>query len=104
VQLDASVVYVCSKVDDEIYSLGMQREILRRIQSMRKELELTNTDKILVHVNADQTLLKTLSDCSNIQKVANCILSQTAIEKPDIQKDWEIDSKAISISIKKTSV
>lgn len=94
-------VYLSTKIDDEIYALGMEREILRRIQSMRKELELTNSDKIAISLSGDEKLVKIATDSKEIPKTANVSKIESSITKPDLKTEWDFEDKKIVVSLKK---
>ncbi|MFH0927496.1 MAG: isoleucine--tRNA ligase [Candidatus Micrarchaeota archaeon] len=100
-QFGEGAVYISTKADEAIYALGMEREILRRIQSMRKGLELTNSDEILASVSGDSKLAGIAQGSSDICRAANCKKISEKLAKADLEKEWEIDGKSITVSIKK---
>jgi len=97
-------VYLKTEVTPELYNEAMIREVGRRIQLMRKELELIETDTIEVNVICDSELLSILrggeQSLAKEVKAKNLVLS----EKQELKgkaKDWEIDDKEVKIVIKK---
>ncbi|MEM4209177.1 MAG: isoleucine--tRNA ligase [Candidatus Anstonellaceae archaeon] len=96
-------VYVSCLMDMELYSKALIKEVIRRIQQMRKELNLINSDKILCLIEGDSELTKLSYDNKEqIQKVTNSKLDEK-LEVFDLQRLWEIEDKKINIKIKKLS-
>ncbi|MCX8163637.1 MAG: isoleucine--tRNA ligase [Candidatus Micrarchaeota archaeon] len=100
-EFDGGKVYVSCLMDIELYSKALLKEVIRRIQQMRKELNLVNTDKINCQLEGDEELVKLSYDNKEqIQKITNSALVEK-IESFDLSKDWEIEDKKIIIKIKK---
>jgi isoleucyl-tRNA synthetase len=82
---------------------GLAREIVRRIQSMRKELDLDVEDKIITEIKIQK------DKASLIQKWQNYIKGETRsdkisyVDKPTgkLVKKWELDELIIEIGISK---
>ncbi|HLD80627.1 MAG TPA: isoleucine--tRNA ligase [archaeon] len=51
------VVLVPRKLDEKLVGEGMAREVVRRVQQMRKELKLMENDRIVVEVSSDSEFL-----------------------------------------------
>lgn len=92
-------VLVSTDIDRELYLEGMAREIVRRIQSMRKDADLKYTDRIYVSVKGDNEIEETMR---SYQKY---ILESTqAAIKNDIKgmsKTWNVSDHTIIIELEK---
>jgi isoleucyl-tRNA synthetase len=90
----------------ELESESLAREIIRRIQVMRKILDLKITDKISIYINTPSEEEKEM-----LKLQINYILTETqglSIEfkakeeiEGDLIKEWEIDDETYLIGIKK---
>ncbi|MFN3909973.1 MAG: isoleucine--tRNA ligase [Candidatus Anstonellaceae archaeon] len=100
-EFEGGKVYVSCLMDVELFSKAMLKEIIRRIQQMRKELNLVNSDKINCFIEGDAELVKLSYDNKEqIQKITNSILVDS-LTSADLSKDWFIEDKKINIKIKK---
>lgn len=100
VLLEKGKVYLYTKISDALFEEAMLREVARRIQQLRKEAGLIESDKINVKFEAS----KKLTDI--IEKNKEQISKQTsAVEinkaKLDKIKEVRIDKEKIKIDIKK---
>jgi len=101
-QIDGITLLLESNLTSELQAEGFAREIVRRIQSMRKELDLDVEDKISTYIKIDRD--KKLS----IEKWETYIKEETRselfdfIDKPDgkLVKKWKIDDLEVEIGIK----
>jgi len=53
-EFDGGMVYIDKTLDDELYSEAMAREVIRRIQEMRKEMQLNETEQVDVFIDTDE--------------------------------------------------
>jgi isoleucyl-tRNA synthetase len=99
-------VYLKVEVTPALYEEAMAREVGRRIQMMRKELQLVETDMIEVNVIGDAELLSLLKkgekDLAKEVKAESLVLSEKQKLKGDA-KEWEIDERNVKIVIKKAT-
>ncbi len=86
-------VYLDTHLDEELRREGMTRELLRRIQSMRKELRLVETEKIFCWIEGTNEYSP-----EEIKKVANV---QEFVKKEGLTKKWNIKGTEITITISK---
>ncbi len=92
-------VFVDITLDDELLTEGMARDVVRRIQTMRKELDLGYTQKIHTRYTGDRELE------SAVESSADYIMKETLSKTLDkgefegYEKKWDIDGKELSISI-----
>lgn len=101
---DDGKVYVKTKIDKDLFDMAIEREISRRVQSMRKELSLVQTDKIDVCFSGDKKILD-IAKRTQV-KIASSINStklefDKKIQGPDLIKDWDIEGMKLQIQISK---
>ncbi|QLJ52196.1 MAG: Isoleucyl-tRNA synthetase [Candidatus Fermentimicrarchaeum limneticum] len=97
-------VFLKKDVTPALYEEAIAREVARRIQMMRKELQLVETDLIKVNVIADAELLSILK--KNEQALAKEVKAKSLIlsEKQKLKgkaKEWEIEDSEVKIVIVK---
>ncbi|MFH1306069.1 MAG: isoleucine--tRNA ligase [Candidatus Micrarchaeota archaeon] len=56
-EFDEGKIYVKTVIDSSLYAEGIIRELTRRIQSMRKEMNLLNKDKVEIWLSGDEKLM-----------------------------------------------
>ena len=101
-QTDDATLILDTTLTDELEAEGFAREIVRRIQSMRKELDLDVEDKIKTEIKLDKNKVKSL------QKWQDYISGETRsdktsyVDKPSgkLVKKWKIDDIELEIGIK----
>jgi len=107
---DYSIVYfeggkaiLKTKINEKLYEKAMIREISRRIQMMRKEMKLVETDKIFVGLEIkDNELLNIAKKNSDeISKQVNAEKIEFKNLHAGLSKEWEIEDSKIVISIEK---
>ena len=93
------VIYINTNITPELKMEGFAREIVRRIQAMRKEMNLKYDEKIRVYYGGDEELENA------IEKFKDYIMRETQSielrkgEGKGYKKDWKIDGKNIKIII-----
>lgn len=100
---DSIVVGITTEIDEELSSEGLARDIVRRIQSLRKEANFDINDHIIIYYRADQEVSDVL------QEESNYIMSETLAEKiiegtPSkdlITGNYEIGGLQFTISLNK---
>jgi isoleucyl-tRNA synthetase len=80
---------------------GLARELIRRIQSMRKELNLDVEDRIVTEIGLDTR--KSIQDWMDHIKEETRSKSVSFVSSPSGQlvKKWKIDELAVDIGISK---
>ena len=94
-------VYLNREIDIELEQEGMSREIIRRIQIMRKELNLEYDRKIKVCVEGDEltdTVLKVFGERIKEETLTED-LTNTMKKAYNAEKEWDIDGRNVKISI-----
>jgi isoleucyl-tRNA synthetase len=107
------MVYVDVRLDDDLEREGYEREVIRRIQEMRKQLDLVVSEFISVEVLVnDMRVYKLLNNNSGHaiagevlavvpgKGVLFALLKQGDILKPhDSIKDWEIEGATETVGM-----
>ncbi|MEF8874363.1 MAG: isoleucine--tRNA ligase [Candidatus Thermoplasmatota archaeon] len=92
-------VYVNLEMNEELETEGLVRDVVRRIQTMRKDLDLGYTQKINTRYSGDDRLERAVEEMkAYIQKET---LSRTLKrgEGPGMEKDWDIDGREIKLCV-----
>lgn len=87
----------------ELYDEGFARELVNRVQNMRKEADFDVTDRISLSVETDSESME------SIRKMNDYIMNETLAEQftgningdSDFVKEWDIDGKILKIAIKR---
>ncbi|MGC9518016.1 MAG: isoleucine--tRNA ligase [Methanomicrobiales archaeon] len=99
---DGGSVFVNTKITDKILSEAMSRELIRRIQDMRKDLDLEVEANIGVYIkcsNSFKELIQSFEDFISHEVRADKF--EFADEPGDYGKKWKIEDEEIFVSIKK---
>jgi len=99
------ILLLKTTLTDELRAEGFAREIIRRIQSMRKELDLEveQSIKTSITVNKDnQQMLENWMNSIKDETRSKTLVFKEKISE-DLVKDWKIDEDKVSIGISKTS-
>ena len=90
-------VFVNIMIDDELEIEGMARDVVRRIQTMRKDLELGYTQKIHTRYRGNLEVQEAIEEMKDyiMQETLSRTLKKGAEE--GYKRDWEIDGKEITI-------
>ncbi|MEB3765499.1 MAG: isoleucine--tRNA ligase [Desulfurococcales archaeon] len=103
VETDIGIIGIDTRLTKDEILEGHAREIVRRIQAMRKDLSLPVDAYIEVWLEADPEFIEA------VEKHRNYIMTETRarnlrLDKPPeevYQKEWEVDGKRLLIGIKK---
>ena len=100
-QENGVTVAIDTEITQELLSQGCAREVINRIQSLRKALDLNLTDRIAVSMQGSKTIIKAVSD--NLEIIKNGTLStQLLFEQSKTNQTVEhftINDETVSISI-----
>ena len=102
-EVEGAVLFLDTKLTKDLEAEGLARELVRRIQSMRKELDLAVEDKIDTQVQIDAASQKLLRTWIEYIQNETRSKSVTFIEKPkgSLVKTWAIDEINVIIGIDK---
>ncbi|MCX8172550.1 MAG: class I tRNA ligase family protein, partial [Archaeoglobaceae archaeon] len=93
-------VYINIKLDDELLKEAYAREIVRRIQQMRKEMNLNVEEFIVSYVEIDPKILEGWEEYVKNETRSKDLKFKNA---EGYVKDWEIEDLKVRIGIKKWS-
>lgn len=103
VEFDKGRLYLDSTITDALRSEAFARELIRRIQAMRKELDLNIEDYVETAVSADARLVSGLKDWERFIKTETRSKTLTWAEaKGKLVKDWDVEGEPIRIGVSKT--
>jgi isoleucyl-tRNA synthetase len=103
VETEDAALILDTKITPELEAEGLAREIVRRIQSMRKELDLYVEDKIFTEIKVDTGKINSLKKWQAYIKGETRSNKISYVNKPSgkLVKKWDIDELQIEIGIKK---
>jgi len=101
--VEGMILFLDTTITPELEAEGFAREIVRRIQSMRKELDLNVEDKISTEIKVDLEQKKALKQWEDYIKKETRSKKITYVDKPagKLIKKWEIDELEAEIGISK---
>ncbi|XGI84672.1 isoleucine--tRNA ligase [Halorutilales archaeon Cl-col2-1] len=97
-EFGAGDVYVDATLDDEIESEGYSREVVRRIQEMRKELELDVEKPIKVDLEIRNDRVESLVDYGFVADETRAD-EFTSLGSPDLSETWDVEGVEIEIGV-----
>jgi isoleucyl-tRNA synthetase len=82
---------------------GLARELIRRIQSMRKEVNLAVEDRIVTEIGLDAAKQEALEDWKDHIKEETRSKTVSFVDTPTgiLRKKWMIDELSVDIGIRK---
>ena len=92
-----------TRLTDELLKEGMLREIISKIQTMRKEADFNVTDHIAVTFVGSEKIKEVLEhDSTEFSKAVLCDKISYADAPADgVSKDWNINGESVVITIKR---
>jgi isoleucyl-tRNA synthetase len=102
-ETENAILFIDTTLTPELKTEGLAREIVRRIQSMRKELDLDVEDRILTQINVDSKKQSDLKNWNDYIKNETRSKDISFTNKPSgsLVKKWKIDELNIEIAIGK---
>lgn len=93
-------VFIRTELTPELIQEGLARDVIRRVQSMRKEADLEYTQNIELYFKGDTEIKEAITKWSGyIQNETLATLIKEGTKKEGIQSRWEIDEKKITLTI-----
>ena len=92
-------VILNTELSEDLIVEGIARELIRKIQSIRKEMDLIITDRINVYYNGNEMIDKTISNHSEFIK--NETLAINLIKSEDLKESYDINDIDVYIKIEK---
>jgi len=102
--LDKGEVNLDTEITTELKQKGIAREVIRKIQRMRKKAEYQPQDKVSIYFKGDEEIEEILTNFSNYIKkegrIENFSLGKEA-KNFDVEKEFKIKEKGLWVGIKK---
>jgi len=100
---DIGIIAIDKRISEEEYKEGLAREVIRRIQFMRKEMDLQVDAYIDTWLAVDDDLLSEIKGLVDYIKNETRSVSLTFEDPPEntYKKEWEVGEKRIIIGIMK---
>ncbi|MCI0497369.1 MAG: isoleucine--tRNA ligase [Thermoplasmata archaeon] len=96
---DGNAVYVDLTLTDELLDEAYGREILRRIQEMRKEMDLHVEARIEVFVSGDERFEAVATAAADFLAGEARATGVTAGEGGAFRREWEVDGRTFTVGI-----
>ena len=103
IETEDATLILDTKITSDLEAEGLAREIVRRIQSMRKELNLDVEDKIFTEIKIKTDKINSLKKWKAYIKGETRSHEISYVKKPSgkLVKKWDIDELQIELGIKK---
>jgi isoleucyl-tRNA synthetase len=94
-------VVIDTKLTDDLIEEGFVREIISKVQSMRKEAGFEVTDRITLYVNDNNKVSEIVN--KNLDKLKSAVLAQNISigEMLGHSKSWDINGENVTIGVSK---
>ncbi|MCX8174917.1 MAG: isoleucine--tRNA ligase [Candidatus Micrarchaeota archaeon] len=102
-RFEGGKVYLKTEIKRELYEEAMVREVARRVQLMRKEKRLVESDKIALHIETSDKELSGILK-RHQQSLASQVNASAVAFTPhraSFAKEWEIGDSKVLLSIEK---
>ncbi len=90
-------VYINIHIDEDLETEGLVRDVVRRIQTMRKELELGYTQKIKTSYEGEERLENAISEMGEYIQKETLSRELDRGERDGLRKEWSIEGKDLTI-------
>ncbi|CEG11715.1 Isoleucine--tRNA ligase [groundwater metagenome] len=106
-KFDGGIVYISTEIDEELFGIGIAREVIRRIQTMRKDLDLEELNVVECVIEGDDEFSTIINDSKALiehetrTKINLVPLHSEKISEIYYVKDWEIEDFEVRIGIKR---
>ncbi len=103
-EFEGGTVYISSRLDEELLTEALAREVLRRVQQMRKEMKLVERDRVVAELWADEELRKAVEKhrelITNRAGIEELLISET--ETLDgYKKEFDVEGYYLRVTLKK---
>ncbi|MCD6383810.1 MAG: isoleucine--tRNA ligase, partial [Thermoplasmata archaeon] len=95
-------VYLNTEIDEDLKREGLAKEVVRRIQVMRKEMDLPYDAKIAVSLSGDEEILEAARSLRDY--IMGETLSKSMVvggEGGQYVKEWDVDGLRLKIGIER---
>lgn len=96
-------VYLNTHIKKELFEEAMTREVARRVQLMRKQANLIESQKIILYIDTQDKELREIlhKHAAKLAKQVNAISVNFEPKKAEFSKEWEIEDFNLVISFEK---
>ncbi len=104
-EFSAGNVYLYAKMDEELWRECLAREIVRRIQEMRKELDLNVEEFIDVALSCDEEFIRGWRDYVAREVRARELMFNYRFESEEdwYVKEWDVEGEKVVIGVRRVS-
>lgn len=103
-EFDGGSIFINTELTEEILSEAMARELIRRVQDMRKDLDLDVEANIDVAVECSPKFRGLIENFVEfISHEVRADKFKFGIENKDYTKEWKIESEEVTVNIKQSS-
>ncbi len=104
-ETDLGIVAVDTRLSREEILEGLAREVVRRIQAMRKEMNLPVDAHIKVYISGDGEILEAVRELADYVKAETRSVEILFEEPPGgaYTREWEVDEKRVKIGVARAS-
>jgi isoleucyl-tRNA synthetase len=96
----AGVVYVDTSLTEDIESEGYAREVIRRVQEMRKDLDLAMDAEIRLSIDVkDETVAGYVADHADLVREEVRATEMGAVEDPALAETWAVEGVTVHIAV-----
>jgi isoleucyl-tRNA synthetase len=92
-------VFISREINRDLYLEGLAREIVRRIQIMRKEMNLEYSDRIIIFIEGDDEIMEALKSFRDYIERETLSTISNKFDNA-YTKRWDIEGKDVLIGIK----
>ena len=90
-------------INDKLKNEGICREIVNKIQNLRKDSNFNVSDKIIINIVNNNLIDKALEDNLDYVKNETLAVEVNFVNKLDLPKEFEFDNIKLELEIKKIS-
>ena len=90
-------------IDEKLKNEGISREIVNKIQNLRKDSNFNVSDKIIINIVNNNLIDKALEDNLDYVKNETLAVEVNFVNKLDLPKEFEFDNIKLELEIKKIS-
>jgi len=100
---DGGRIFLKTEMKKELYEEAMVREVARRVQLMRKEKKLVESDSIALHLHTPDKELSAIirKHGGEIARQVNASFVSFTVPAGAAKKEWEIGEAALTIAMEK---
>jgi isoleucyl-tRNA synthetase len=94
-----AVVALHAELDDDLLEEGLSREVISRVQSLRKQLDLGYTQRLALHVDGDPAIVAAVKRFRDHVAAETLVQTWEAAPFGQVTQD-EVDGKVVRISVR----